>query len=178
MNKMIRVLLVLFFLVGFVAIGMNGTAWADKLNIGASPQVASEQGAAVERLEGTVDTTPPFFQTQQPGVFTIGSIATWTLDHVAGNIVYSASVTTEQGLPKNVPSPLLTSPIKLMVEVGKTLGVVEKVCFPVPPGKNGVANYWNGKAWVKTDITKNNQACVTVPASALNPSYTVLSEVK
>lgn len=178
MNKIIRVLLVLFFLVGFVAIGMNGPAWADKLNIGASPQVASEQGTALERLEGTVDTTPPFFQTQQPGVFTIGSIATWFLDQVAGNIVYSASVTTEQGLPKNVPGPLLTSPIKLMVEVGKTLGVVEKVCFPVPPGKNGVAQYWNGKAWLKTENAKGGQACATFPSNSPNPSYAILTEVK
>jgi hypothetical protein len=178
MNKKIRVLFVLLFLGGFVALGMHGTAWADKLNISASPQVVNGQGVALERLAGTVDTTPPNIQTQQPGIFTVGSIATWTLDQVAGDIVYSASVTTEQGLPKNVPGPLLTSPIKLMVEAGKTLGVHQRVCFPVPPGKNGVANHWDGRAWVKNEIAKNNQACVTLPASAPNPTYAVLSEVK
>ena len=178
MNKMIRVVLVLFFLAGFTAIGMHGTAWADKLNIGASPQIVSGQGVALERLEGTVETTPIFIGTQQPGIFTVGSIATWILDQVAGNTVYTASVTTELGLPKNVPSPLLTSPIKLTVEFGKTLGVVEKVCFPVPPGKKGAAQHWNGKAWVKTENAKVGQACVTAPAAAPNPTYAVLTEEK
>jgi len=178
MNKMIRVPFVLFFLAGFVALGMNGTAWADKLKIGASSQVVSGQGVALARLEGTVETTPIFIGTQQPGIFTVGSFATWILDQVAGNIVYTASVVNEQELPKNLPGPLLASPIKLTVEYGKTLGVVEKVCFPVPPGKNGVAQHWNGKAWVKTENAKVGQACVTTPVAAPNPTYAVLTEVK
>jgi hypothetical protein len=173
MSKMIRVLLVIFFLSGFVAVGMNGSAWADKLKTGVAPQVASGQGNELARLEGTVITTPPDVETIKPGTFTVGSIATWTLNSVLEDNVYRAFIMTEQDLPDIRPRILWTSPIKLSVAFGSTLGVEQRVCFPVPPGKNGAALYWDGKAWIKIENAQNGQACVTIPASAPNPTYAI-----
>lgn len=174
MSKVIRILVVFACMAVVVGVGLNGAAWADKLNVGEQAPAARALGQVMpagSRPKGTVDTTPPCVVTKAPGSFTVASVATWLLNQVGGGIVYKACVTNGKALPANMPGALLTNPIKLTVAKGATLGVEEKVCFPVPPGKDASAYYWDGKTWVKTEDVTNGQACVTVPASAPSPTY-------
>lgn len=179
--KHLRFVLVLVLLICFVALGSTGASWAAKLVVDNQvPAVAPLNNAlpAGNRPLGTVKTTPVCIHTDKPGKFVIGSKATLFLDSIDPGKFVSACIVAEEDLPARKPGNLLTSPIKLLDSFGSTLQVNHKVCFPVPPGKNGVAYYWNAKGWVKTENAKDGQACVTAPAVAPNPSYAILVEVK
>jgi hypothetical protein len=179
--KRLRFVLVLAFLIGIVALGSTGVSWAAKLIVdNQGPAVSSPNNAlpAGSRPLGTVKTTPVCVHTNKPGKFVIGSKATLILDTIDPGKFVSACVAGEEDLPAKIPGNLLTSPIKLLDSFGSTLQVKHKVCFPVPPGKKGIAYYWTGNGWAKTENANNDQACATVPGTAPNPTYVALGEVK
>jgi hypothetical protein len=111
-----------------------------------------------------------------PGRFTVGSIAQWVLQNVAGAKLYEACVARPSDLPANLPGEALAAPILLRTEGSETMGVEHRVCFPVPPGRDGYAYYWDGEDWVETDEPGDGVACVTVPATAPSPTYAGLCE--
>lgn len=177
MNKGIRILIVFAGMAILVAVGLNGPAWADKLKASAQSPAANvpDQGLQAEsRPQGTVITTPDCVETLTPGNFTIGSIAEWELDGVSGGNLYTACTVKDSELPAGLPAVLLTSPIQLAVSSGTSLGVPQKICFPLPPGKNGSAYFWDGTAWVKTEEAKDGKACVTPSAETHAPTFVVL----
>jgi hypothetical protein len=178
MNKTIRVLLVLLFLAGFVALGMNGAAWADKLNVVVNSPVSSGLAVSLPRPHGTVDTSPTCIKTNKPGKFLVGSIANWSIQKVPNGATYSACIAKDRDLPRKPPGHLLASPLILSMSSGVTFDTVQLVCFPVVPGKNGSAYYWDGKTWIKTEDAVNGQACVTAPVVSPNPTYVGLSDIK
>lgn len=173
MNRTVRILLAIAFFFAIVVAGVGAPAWAARLNAGvASPDSGLNQSSLlVRRPQGTVNTSPICIQTILAGRFTVGSIGTWILPNVAGGKIYTACVVKPIDLPTRVLGTTLTYPIKLVVSSGDTLGVDERVCFPVAPGQIGAAYYWDSKGWVKTEAIQGGQACVTVPLSAPNPSY-------
>jgi hypothetical protein len=179
MNKKIRILLAMVFFIAIVVAGTGAPAWAAKLNSGLAAPAGRgpDQGLSIRgRGHGTVRTTPVCIQTRQAGRFTVGSIAAWMLDTVADGQKYTACVIKPIDLPARLPGVPLTYPIKLIVSSGKTLGVDEQICFPVPPGYVGSAYYWDGMEWLQTEDSNSGRACITVPAFAPNPSYTGLAK--
>ncbi len=178
MNKKVRILLAFAFFVAILVAGVGAPAWAAKLNSGSAAPADNGLSPSVlagPRREGTVRTTPTCVQTILAGKFTVGSIASWALTNVAGGKVYTACVVKPIDLPARLPGVPLTYPIKLTVSSSATLGVDERVCFPLPPGQNSSATFWDGKGWVKTEDPKDGQACVTLPASTSNPAYAGLA---
>jgi hypothetical protein len=178
MNKMIRVLFVLFFLAIFVAIGMNGTAWADKLKGDNASPAENGVGVALPRPHGTVNSSPTCIKTNKPGKFLVGSVANWKIEKIPSGNSYSACVAKERDLPRKTPGHLLSSPIKLAMVSGNTFDIVQQICFPVVPGSDGSALYWDGKTWIKTEDAKDGQACVTAPLVSPNPTYVGFGEDK
>ena len=95
MSKAIRILVVFACMAVVVGVGLNGAAWADKLNAGEQAPAASalNQGvAAGSRPKGTVITTPECVKTLVPGKFTIGSIAEWIVESHGGSITATSQV--------------------------------------------------------------------------------------
>jgi hypothetical protein len=178
MNKTIRVVLAIVFLAGFVAIGMNGTAWADKLNTGNPSPMEDVSGVALARPHGTVETTPTCIKTNKPGKFVIGSIATWVIQKVPDGGTYTACVAKEKDLPRRSSGHLLSSGIIIRMNTGNSFDIVQQICYPVVPGKDGYAYYWDGSNWIKTDDVENGVACVVVPLVSPNPTYVGMWTVK
>ena len=202
MNTWIRIVVVLVSMTVVIAVGLKGPAWAEKLQTGeqvptvGSPtqgssdpdplqtgeQVPPAAGSLAQvspeagRPLGTVITTPTCVQSLVPGSFAVGSVADWVLDNVAGGQVYEACVAEASDLPAQTPAVLLTPPIKLTELTGAAFGVTQRVCFPVPPGQNASAFYWDGHVWVQTEDAKDGKACVTVAAEAPVPTFVALGQ--
>lgn len=183
MKKAIRVVIVFVCLAVIVGAGLNGAAWADKLKAAQQApveSVADQSLQASSRPRGTVITTPTCIQTFVPGKFTIGSVAEWVLEDVAAGKQYEACVLKTSDLPAPLPGTPLASPIGVIVHTATTLTVPQRLCFPVPPGKDGYAYYWDDqtRAWIKTEDASDGQACVTVPAEVQAPTYVELYEAR
>ncbi len=179
MSRAIRVLIVLACMAVVVGVGLRGAAWADKLKAGGEAPAASVLAAGTvpaDRPDGTVPTTPVCVQTLVPGKFTIGSVAEWALDNVAAGQLYEACVAKQGDLPANPPGVLLTFPIKLTVQSSLTVGVKQRFCFPLPPGLDGYAFYWDGQVWVQTESSKDGQACVDIAPETPAPTFIGLAQ--
>ncbi len=200
MSRVIRILVVLAVIAMIAMAGVAGVAWASRLNannpaptsapavsptslfVAPTPTVAvvlqdfNTSPNAQGRQKGTVDVTPTCLVTKDPGEFLLGSVANWVLNQVGGGKVYKACITKQKLLPAPPPDGLLSYPIELTVAQGPTLGVDQRVCFPIPLGVGANAYYWSGTAWLKTENAANGQACVTVPASAPSPTYAIVTQ--
>ncbi len=181
MSRIVRIVLALACVAIVVGVGLNGAAWADKLKAGGQGVVASSVNpAAKERPKGTVPTKPACIDTYVAGEFIVGSIVQWSLETVLMGHQYVACVVKESDLPAKKPGALLTSPIELIVNTHSTMTVAQKVCFPVPPNKDGYVWYWDSltKAWIQSaePLTADGMACVTVPDTTLSPTYVVISK--
>ena len=183
MSKLVRIVLVIACMAVVVGVGMQGVAWADKLKGGENEAVASVAGQSAQakpRPKGTVPTKPICITTRVAGEFIVGSIAQWSLDTVVEGKQYVACVVKQIDLPAKKPGPLLTSPIELIVNTDPTMNVPHKVCFPLPPNKDGYVFYWDGltATWIQSTEppTADGMACVTVPATVVSPTYVVFSK--
>ncbi len=180
MSRLIRIVLVFACMAVIVAVGLNGAAWADKVQ--GDGQVAGAVGEAAvakQRPAGTVPTTPQCIRTVLAGRFTVGSVAEWILENVAQGMLYEACVVKPYELPARLPGVPLTYPLQLIVHGDPHMTVEHTVCFPVPPGRIAEAYYWDGETetWVKAaEEPKDGKACVKVPADAQAPSYVGLVE--
>jgi hypothetical protein len=178
MNRMIRILLVLAALAGMAALGLSGTAWADKLRPGGLVPSAGNAIAEVlapPRQTGTSTTGPLTIPVTGGQASTLGSCATVTSTSAPAGVVYTASVVPESTLPKTLPGTLLSCGVKVEAKPNADLGAPIAVCFPLGPDNTGVAYYWDGTQWVKTTTTnQNGQSCVDMPASTANPAYAAL----
>ncbi len=160
MKSAVRILIVLAIIAFIALVGLVGVVWANRLmaslraptatavpttnptntpivvvpTVGVSAQDFNAQLDTQGRQQGTVDITPTCLVTKDPGELTVGSVATWLLNQVGGVKVYKACVTKQKLLPAAPPSGLLSYPIELTVAQGPTLGVDERVCFPIPLG--------------------------------------------
>ena len=185
MNKMLRMLLVLGFLAGIVAVGMRGTAWADRLGAaGVAPAAGGlAQPVQPERPQGTTGPlTPPTGIIPVTGdALILGSCVDIRVQSVPtpppAN-VYTGFVVPEEVLPKELPGNLTSCAVKVEAKPGTTLAADVKVCWALSPTTAGDPYYWDGSKWVKIElVVTDNQACVIVPASAGNPAYTALFSV-
>ncbi len=182
MGQLTRIILVLACMAVVVGVGLNGTAWADKLNVGeqrAGAGVAEQAALAKKRPKGSVPTTPECIKTLLAGKRTVGSVAEWILANVAHGKLYEACVVKPYQLPAALPGKPLTYPVQLIVHDDETMTVAHTVCFPIPPGRTGSAYYWDGllNTWVKsTDDPADGKACVTIPAEVQAPAYAALCE--
>ena len=176
--KVLRFVFVLAFLVGFVAIGMNGTAWASKVGSSYQSPVANgnSQGLPVPaRPQGTVNTTGPVVPLTDGQTITVGSSATVLVESGLAGVSYTGSVVADTDLPTGFKGNLLSSGIKIDASQGTTLGAPVTVSFPIPPGKTGFAYYWDGSQWVKTTLeVQDGQSSVVIPAGAPNPTFAAL----
>jgi hypothetical protein len=180
MNKIPRVVVVLAFLLGIVALGMKGTVWANKL--GDSNQAPAANGldqglSAGARPKGTVNTGNPNVPLTVGQTATVGSCATVKLISASPDFKYTASAVNKNEFAKDYPGNLMSCLIKIKAVPAnnKTLGAELLVCFPVAPTQTGFAYYWDGTQWMKTTLAvKDGQSCIDVPTSAPNPLYVAM----
>jgi len=180
MNKIIRIMLVLAFLIVLVALGMRGTAWASKLGSENQSPAANrlDQGlSAAARPKGTVHTGNPNVTLTVGQTVTVGSCATVELKSAPPDIKYTASTESKNNLSKYYPGNLISCLIKIhaIPADNKSLGAELQVCFPILPPETGFTYYWDGTQWVKTTpVVKEGYSCINVPTSAPNPLYTAM----
>lgn len=162
MNKTLRIILGVVILVALVAIGLGGTAWADKLGAGSQIQ-SKEGGKSYTRPLGTVI-----------GGSTINGPATATVG------IFTVVI------PNNVTAQLLTVlPSGISAPAGKTLvpgslleftlsngtgNTPADISFTYPGLASGqTVSYWNGSAWV--NLTPDGNGNYTIPAGMATPVY-------
>jgi len=183
MNKTIRVVLALAFLVAIVAVGMNGTAWADKLGAGNQAPAAAGNpavGALVQPPAGTVETTGGGGRAPSkegtgpagPQPIVIGSIATVLGLEGGGDVTVELF---EGDLPGDLPGYVEGTALVLTCDGDTFCGA--EVCYKVGPDSTASAHYWDGAQWVEatTEVT-DGLACMTIPAGIGQPVYTALSQ--
>jgi len=177
MNKTIRIFLAFAVFAAIVAIGLNGTAWASKLNVGVQAPAASaaDQGLpAGARPAGTVPVIHPLIPITGGQLITVGSCATAFVTTAPAGIVYTVSVVPADALPQVLPGKLISCAIKIEAQPGPDMGAVIQVCFPIPPTTSGITYYY-GPQWFKTTMpVSDGQSCVMVPAVTGSPAYSGL----
>jgi hypothetical protein len=178
MSRIIRVVVVLVFLAGVVALGMQGNAWADRLNPSAPARSASGPQAAppvAVRPAGTVNIITGLIPITG-GPVTVGNCATVWVKAPPAGVSYNASVVPESELPLELPGKLVTCAIKVEAVTSTDLGSETLVCWPLLPAQSGFAYYYDGSTWVKTTSqTSDNQVCANVvPGTAPNPAYSAV----
>ena len=179
MSRIIRVVVVLVFLAGVVALGMQGNAWADRLNANAPARSASgpqaDLPAALPRPVGSVVTTTGLIPLTG-GPVTVGNCATVWVKAPPAGVSYMASVVPESELPLELPGKLVTCAIKVEAVTNTDLGSETLVCWPLLPAQSGFAYYYDGSDWLKTaSQTSEDQVCANVvPGTAPNPAYTAV----
>jgi len=186
--KVLRFAFVLAFVIGFVVLGMNGTAWAGKLGSGYQSPAASGSGVGpglVPRPLGTTNSKKNI-QTIKPIIpntggdqpTTVGSCATVLIESAPANVTYTASVVPEKDLAKVLPGKLRSCGIKITATSSKNLDARAQVCFPILPGKAVFGGYyWDGTKWVETTldkVTDSRQSCVDIPTTVANLTYAAL----
>ena len=175
-NKMLRVLFVLFFLAGLIALDMHGAAWAAKLKAG-SPlldKIASDVGLA-GRPPGTTLTTDTIIPVTGGQTVTVGSCATVTIGSGPNGVSYTASVVQGNDLAQALPGSLKSCGIKIDATPSKALGAQVQVCFAVLPADTVFGYYWNGTQWVKDTLeVSNGQSCLQIPADSSNQTFAAL----
>ncbi len=176
MGKVVRILIALVCIAVVAALGMQGTAWADRLALGG--QAAAQQGLpAGARPQGTVPTTPMVtIATGQRAA--VGGCATVFMSSAPQGAVYTATVVDKGALPTGHPGNLLSCGVRIDASpASATLGAEVEVCFAIPPGKNALAHHHDGKNWVASSAAASGgQSCVKHPATNPNPSYSALFE--
>jgi len=175
MSRMIRIVVVLVFLAGVVALGMQGNAWADRLSTSAPARSASGPQAdppAAGRPAGTVVTNTGLIPLTG-GPVTVGNCATVWVKFPPAGVSYMASVVPESELPLELPGKLVTCAIKVEAVTSTDLGSETLVCWPLLPAESGFAYYFDGSDWLKTaSQTSDSQVCANVvPGTAPNPAY-------
>ncbi len=178
MNKIIRILVVVAFMLAVVVLGMKNTVWADRL-AGSNPSAAavgSNQASPLgSRPQGTVETGDQNVPVVPGQTVTVGSCASILIKSAPAGVAYTASVVDETQLSKEFPGNLVSCGVQIKASPGTNLGAEAQVCFPIPPDKAGFAYYWDGTKWVKTTLeVKDNQSCVMVPSTAGNPAFAAL----
>jgi hypothetical protein len=173
MSRMIRIVVVLVFLAGVVALGMQGNAWANRLSTTAPARSASgPQAAPAARPLGSVVTTTGLIPLTG-GPVTVGNCATVWVKVPPSGVSYLASVVPESELPLELPGKLVSCAIKVEAVTNADLGSETLVCWPLLPEQSGFAYYFDGSDWLKTaSQTSENQVCANVvPGNAPNPAY-------
>jgi hypothetical protein len=171
MNKIIRIVVVLAFLIAIVALGMKGTAWAGKLGAGNQSPAASgyDQGSHVgSRQVGTVATTNLIIPITGGQETTVGSCATVLINSAPADVSYislvfvyppdqngfltywdgtqwvrAKSVLPFTDLAEVHPGTMMSCGIKIDATPIDNLGAEVQVCFPIPPNQTGYAYYWD-----------------------------------
>jgi len=179
MNTKLRILLALALFAGIVAVGVSGTAWADKLNVGAGAPVSSAQGAGQSidsRPAGTVQTNPHIFKIPVRQKVTVGSCTTVSISSAPANVRYTASVVSSSALHMDLPGKLVSCVVKIVATPATaSIGTDVQVCFPVGPTQAAYAYFYDGSNWNKTTVAlKDSQSCVTVPAKTGSPVFSAL----
>lgn len=159
MSKTLRITLGLVVLVALVAIGLSGTAWADKLNVGTQAPVKSGLQAPV-RQAGTVvgGAAVPGGGTATVGEFIV------TLP--AG--VTGAALTE---LPSGISAPAGKTVVPgTLVQFTGTGNTPADITFTYAGLASGqTVSYWNGTAWV--DLTAGADGKYTIPSGTPLPIY-------
>jgi hypothetical protein len=167
MNKIIRIVVVVAFLIAIVALGMKGTAWASKLGAGNQSPAASGQQPR-PRLAGTGGESPLIIPVTGGEVATIGSCATVLINSAPADVSYislvfvyppdqtgyltywdgtqwvrAKSVLPFTDLANVLPGMMMSCGIKAEATPINNLGAEVQVCFPIPPDQTGFAYYWD-----------------------------------
>lgn len=180
MNKIMRIVVVLTFLLVIIALGMQGTAWANNLGNSNPAQAANgfDQGfAARKRPGGTVTTGNPNVPLTVGQRVTVASCATVLLKNGSADLQYTASATNRNDFSKDYPGNLVSCVImvRAVPANNKTTGGDLQVCFPIVPTQTGFAYYWDGTKWVKTILAvSNGHSCIDVPNTAPNPVFVAM----
>jgi hypothetical protein len=173
MKNFIRIFLVLALVCGVLLVAQQGTAWASRLQPAPAGVAANMvKQAVIPRAMGTVITTPTEVTTNEPGEYVVGSVVSITLPDTGGQS-FTMAIVTENIPPLATGDVLFTPVVKIgSNSTGLTLTVEIKASFPLPPGQTGVAKYWDGKAWVKSDcVADPGMACLVIPVGAPNPTF-------
>ena len=164
-----RSVFVLALTIGFVAVGMNGTAWAAKLDAGdQSPAVnGHDQGLSVSvRPDWTVITTNPIIPITGDETIVVGRCATVLIVPTTTDVSYTASVAPSTFPAQGLPGNLMSCIIKIEATPGRYLNADIMVCFPVLPKKTSFAYYLDTK-WEKARReTNNGNSCVDIPTTS------------
>ncbi len=155
MNRILRVVLVLFFMAGIMALGSQGNVWASRLQQAlptASP-VAGQTGTLTDCAGGIVK-----------------------VDSAAQGTAYRAYVVSAAELPQGLPNIPVTCAFKVKVVTSPNLGSDTRVCWPILTTQAGSAYYYDGSKWVVLAAqTGSNPLCLDyVPELAPNPVYVVV----
>jgi len=172
MNKTIRIVVVFAFLAALVAIGLNGSVWAGKLNAASQ---APAGAPPVSRAPGTGETTEPSGGATGGAPIIIGSVA--SVQPYAGCTVYAVLFedTLPAGFPADTtyPGALTKGTVIQLSSPGNNFCGAE-VCYNVGPDSKEVAYYWDGSAWQTGEAAKDGLSCVIVPPAAPSPTFTGL----
>lgn len=180
MNKFSRVLIALALLTVILALGMQGTAWANTLSVVNQAPAVNIQGQGVlagNRAQGTVHTGNPNVTLTAGVTSVVGSCSTVLLNETIPNATYVASRVESNEFTKSYPGKLISCllKIRLVPANNKTLGADFMVCFPITPSTVATADYWNGTQWIASTLpSSNGLLCVIVPATAPNPLYAAM----
>lgn len=178
MGKFIRVILVVVALVVMVAIGMRGTAWADRLTPGSVEPAGLhlQNQPAASRPQGTVITGPTVVAVTPGQRVAVGSCATVFTATAPAGVTFTATVVDATTLPGAFPGALVGCGIRIdAMPVSGTLGAEVEVCFPVGPTITAFGHHYDGTNWLKTaEALASGQSCVKVPLNDPNPSFAAL----
>ena len=177
MNKMLRIILGVVVLVALVAIGLGGTAWADKLNVGT--QQASTGGSQNLTMNSRPHGTVSGYKstTNATGSGTGGGCSSASLsENVGGNEVQNAigPCGLTAALMTALPNTVKTNPSGTMMPgtlIEFSTGPLTFTYSPALPSGKSV-EYWNGTAWVT--LTPDGTGQYTIPAGAPTPIYVVV----
>ena len=170
MNKTLRIILGVVVLVALVAIGLGGTAWADKLEAG-NPILASTGFQPQPRLDGTVKGTSkvsPVVPTTgcQSGTLSVGKLTATVPCNAAGQVLTQ--------LPATIANPSGTIMTSTLVEITFPAGVtttpadITLIYNPALTSGQRVV-YWNGSSW--ETLTPDGSGKYTIEAGEPTPCY-------
>ncbi|MCJ7585647.1 MAG: hypothetical protein MUO30_12880, partial [Anaerolineales bacterium] len=171
MNKIIRIVVVVAFLIAIVALGMKGTAWAGKLiTVNQSPAASGYDRVSNvgSRPQGSVTTPNLIIPVTGGELATIGSCATVLINSAPADVSYislvfvyppdqdgfltywdgtqwvkAKSVLPFTDLANVLPGTMMSCGIKAEATPINNLGAEVQVCFPIPPDQTGFAYYWD-----------------------------------
>ncbi|MFZ5878373.1 MAG: hypothetical protein ACOY0R_03290 [Chloroflexota bacterium] len=174
--KTLRILAILSLLAVVVLAGLNGTAWAGKLNA-SDPAPAAADSADLPRAEGTGRTTRTTTDPIQKPIV-VGSVA--LVQPQAGCQLYVTLLEDKEDFPidfpaeETYPGELIEGAVIQLTCVGNRF-CGATVCYNVGPDAKERAYYWDGTTWIQSTIEiKDGLACVYVPEDAPNPTFTAL----
>ena len=164
MNKTLRIILGVVILVALVAIGLGGTAWADKLSAGS--QIQAKEGGKIYSPSRPLGTVSGGSTINGPATATVGLFTVVIPD----NTIVQLLTVLPSGISAPAGKTLVPGSLMEFTLSNGTGNTPADISFTYPGLVSGqTIAYWNGSAWV--NLTPDGNGNYTIPAGMATPVY-------